>query len=126
MEKNIKPKLPDNEYKKRITVRFSDKEKAILEAKAQVYSGGNISKYIRSRTLENHTADIKKYESSLSKNDVFAMLREVNKQGTNLNQLTKFFNSGVQKTGELYMLLQDIQKTNSSISNSLLEILGAD
>ncbi|WP_454058947.1 plasmid mobilization protein [Elizabethkingia ursingii] len=126
MKKNIKPKLPDEELKKRLTVRFSDREKAILEEKAKVYSGGNVSKYIRSRTLENHTTDIKKSESSLSKNDIFAMLREVNKQGTNLNQLTKFFNSGVHKTGELYMLLKDIKKTNSEISKSLINLLGSD
>lgn len=122
--KNRGRKLPEEEFRKPIKVRFNESEKKLLKEKAEVYSGGNISKYIRSVALAGSIKIERSESGGIPRNDFYVMIREINKQGTNLNQLTKFFNSGIHKTGEIFFLLQEIQKTNFEINRNLMKILG--
>lgn len=122
--KSRKKKLPEEEIRKIVPVKFNEKEKKILQEKALIYSGGNISKYIRSCSLKETSSSNRNNDTGISKEDFFAMVREINKQGTNLNQLVKFYNSGIKKEGDIYFLLKAILEANKSINEKLFILLG--
>lgn len=122
-QSRTKKKLPEQEFKKGITVRFNEEERNKIEEKSKIYFGGNNSKFVRFcvyKEIKNVSPGI---YIGISKEDFFAMVREINKQGTNLNQLTKFYNSGIKKEGEIFFLLKAILETNKQINQNLIEIL---
>lgn len=122
-EKKNRKRLSEDEKKKGILIKFNQEEKRILKEKALIYCGGNMSRYIRNCSLKN-SVDSKNYKNSgIGKEDFFSMVREINKQGSNLNQLVKFYNSGIKKEGDIYFLLKAILDTNNGIFEKLLLLL---
>ncbi|SIS60748.1 hypothetical protein SAMN05421768_11222 [Chryseobacterium joostei] len=122
-QSRTKKKLPEEEFKKGITVRFNEEERKKIEEKSAIYFGGNNSKFLRYCVYK----EIKNVSPGLSigipKEDFYAMVREINKQGTNLNQLTKFYNSGIKKEGEIFFLLKSILEKNTQINDNLIKLL---
>lgn len=122
-QSRTKKKLPEEEFKKGITVRFNEEERKKIEEKSEIYFGGNNSKFVRYcvyKEIKNVSPGI---SFGIPKEDFFAMVREINKQGTNLNQLVKFYNSGIKKEGEIYFLLKAILETNTKINQNLINLL---
>lgn len=122
-QSRTKKKLPVEEFKKGITVRFNEEERKKIEEKSEIYFGGNNSKFVRFcvyKEIKNVSPGI---NAGIPKEDFYAMVREINKQGTNLNQLTKFYNSGIKKEGEIYFLLKSILETNTKINQNLINLL---
>lgn len=122
-QSRTKKKLPEEEFKKGITVRFNEEERKKIDEKSEIYFGGNNSKFVRFCVYK----EIKNVSPGLNvgipKEDFYAMVREINKQGTNLNQLVKFYNSGIKKEGEIYFLLKKILETNTNINQNLINLL---
>lgn len=122
-QSRTKKKLPEEEFKKGITVRFNEEERKKIEEKSEIYFGGNNSKFVRFcvyKEIKNVSPGI---NIGIPKEDFYAMVREINKQGTNLNQLVKFYNSGIKKEGEIYFLLKTILETNTKINQNLINLL---
>ena len=87
-----KKRSENRQKQERLTVRFSPAEREQVEALAE-RAGLTLGSYVRSRCLEKPTTRAVR-RPTVQVQALNAMLRELSKQGTNLNQLTKKANAG--------------------------------
>ena len=120
-----RPELKKEERKVRKSVFISPKTYLVLEEKAALYNGGNIGKYLSlvvDKAILGTTMSSSSHNSGL-KNDLFTSIRELNKIGNNLNQLTKLahqdriFDSDLKV--KLTQLDIEIKKLNLKIADLL-------
>ena len=91
--KTAAKKRSENRQKhRRLTIRFSPTEREQLEALAE-RSGLTLGSYVRSRCLKQPTTRAVR-RPPVEVAVMNAMLREMSKQGSNLNQLAKKANAG--------------------------------
>lgn len=91
-EWGAKKRSESRQKQARLTVRFSPAEREEVEALAD-RSGLTLGSYVRSRCLKKPTTRAVR-RPTVEVQVLNAMLREMSKQGSNLNQLTKKANSG--------------------------------
>ncbi|MGV0848474.1 MobC family plasmid mobilization relaxosome protein [Empedobacter falsenii] len=120
-----RPELKKEDKKVQRTIRISPKTYLVLEEKAALYNGGNIGKYLSlvvDKAILGTTMSSSSHNSGL-KNDLFTSIRELNKIGNNLNQLTKLahqdriFDSDLKV--KLTQLDIEIKKLNLKIADLL-------
>lgn len=118
-------KLNENELKVRVTFRVLPAQRKEIEEKAKLYTGGNLSEYINSQLFYNKNKVVIK-ENTADRKELYTMIREINKQGNNLNQLTRLGNQGRFIDDSLKPLLEKIIKTNNEINDNLIFMLSND
>lgn len=107
-----RPALKDEEKKVQKTIRITPKTYQVLEEKAALYMDGNIGKYL-SLVLEEailHQNIHSKPSSLVYKNDLYASIRELNKIGNNINQLTKLAHQDRILESDLRLKLEGLEK----------------
>ena len=107
-----RPALKDEEKKVQKTIRITPKTYQVLEEKAALYLHGNIGKYL-SLVLEEailHQNIHSKPSSLVYKNDLYASIRELNKIGNNINQLTKLAHQDRILESDLRLKLEGLEK----------------
>lgn len=118
-------KLNENELKVRVTFRVLPAQRKEIEEKAKLYTGGNLSEYINSQLFYNKNKVVIK-ENTADRKELYTMIREINKQGNNLKQLTRLGNQGRFIDDSLKPLLEKIIKTNNEINDNLIFMLSND
>lgn len=118
-------KLQEKDKKKVVTFRIHPNKKEELDEKAQIFNGGNLSEYINQQLFFT-SKNIHLKQNSVKRNELYTMIREVNRQGNNLNQLTRLAHEGKFIDEELKLELAKILLTNEKINDSLIEMLGND
>ena len=91
-EQNVKKRSETRQKQERLTVRFTPAEREQLEALAD-RAGLTLASYLRSRSLEKPTTRAVR-RPTVEVEVMTALLREMSKQGSNLNQLAKKANAG--------------------------------
>lgn len=118
-------KLQEKDKKKVVTFRVHPKKKEQLDERAEIFNGGNLSEYINQQ-LFFASKNINLKQNTIKRNELYVMIREINRQGNNLNQLTRLAHEGKFIDEELKLQLAKIQSTNEKINDSLIKMLGND
>ena len=107
-----RPTLKDEEKKVRKSVFIAPKTYQVLKEKAALYLDGNIGKYLSlvlDEAILHHNIQSKPF-SLVYKNDLYASIRELNKIGNNINQLTKLAHQDRILESDLRLKLERLEK----------------
>lgn len=91
-----RPKLCVDEKTVSLTVRISPKLKKKLQDRADIIFSGNLTLCVTDKLTANSNSNIQLNQNkiTLKRTDIYALIREYNKIGNNLNQLTKLAHTG--------------------------------
>ncbi|GAA4277532.1 MobC family plasmid mobilization relaxosome protein [Aquimarina mytili] len=112
-----RPPLPESEKKVSITFKTHPKNKAKYIEKADVLFGGNLSNYINYvlQNKNNSEISLPSKGENVDRAVFYALVRELNKIGANLNQLTRKANMG-------HFINDDLEKTLKELSQKKEEL----
>ena len=124
-EKKGKPTLPPGEKKVTITFRTHPKKKLYYQDKADLLFGGNLTRFIEYQLedQQNNKISVQSSEEKVDRSQFYALIRELNKIGNNLNQLTRKANMGHFINTSLEKNLAEMREKNQKLFALLVDKL---
>jgi hypothetical protein len=116
-EKRTRPHSETRQREKRITVRFLDTEYEVLTAKADA-AGLTPGAYVRTCALGS-TGPRARRSPTIDRELAARAIAELNKAGSNLNQIAHTLNIGFQPERE------EVEKSAAAVKQAALQILQA-
>ncbi|MEM7485704.1 MAG: plasmid mobilization relaxosome protein MobC [Bacteroidota bacterium] len=108
--KNVgRPKVPEELKYKGVNFTASPTLIADINEKADLLFGGNKTKYIVHMLTQNSGPQLENTYSNIDKAELFKLIKEVNKIGTNVNQIARRTNLGFRKDEPLKIALEETQ-----------------
>lgn len=123
-----RPFLAPEERKVNVGFKTKPDKKREIEEKANTLFGGNMSKYINYKLFSDEKKITLTPNSTTTsdRTEFYALVRELNKIGNNLNQLTRKAHMGHFINEELEKTLIELLTKKESIFSKLVEILNAN
>lgn len=112
-----RPKIKEGEKNRPITFSASPALINKIREQSELLFGGNRTKYIVHKISLTKHGQIKSQDSSIERIELYKLIKEINKIGTNLNQIARRTNMGFRKDDPLKNALhRNEEKMDEAIS----------
>lgn len=124
--KNVgRPKISEDKKHKMVGFAASPDLIQSIKEQSELLFGGNKTKYIVHKLTQKSSITVKNEAAILDRSELYTLIKEINKIGTNINQIARRTNLGFRKDEPLKKALSETQnKLDKTISllNSVLQI----